>query len=389
MIKVLDGIRVLDLGSYITAPYAAMLLAEMGADVIKVERPGAGDPFRFHTSTSNSPFFLAYNRNKRGLTLDYTQPDGIEVLRLLVQKADVLVINVRPGVENRLGIGAAQLQALNPRLIYCSITGYGADGPYAKRPAYDGVGQALSGLLSRYHQTDDPRIAGPAMADSLTGIFACLGVLGALHERSRTGKGRRVEVNMIEAAMAFLVEPLAHYLILGEDQPFYFRGAASQAYILRCRDGKRIGLHMSSPDKFWQGLAKAVGRPDLLTRYATREAKVEHYEEIGRELAAVFATKDRDDWIPLLEANDVPFAAERLLAELEDDPQVRHLGTFNEVGHPVHGTVRGVNRPVRFDGDNDSGFLPPPAMGEHSDEILGELGLDNRRIGELRSRKII
>ena len=389
MIKVLDGIRVLDLGSYITAPYAAMLLAEMGADVIKVERPGAGDPFRFHTSTSNSPFFLAYNRNKRGLTLDYTQPDGIEVLRLLVQKADVLVINVRPGVENKLGIGAAQLQALNPRLIYCSITGYGADGPYAKRPAYDGVGQALSGLLSRFHQTDDPRIAGPAMADSLTGIFACLGVLGALHERSRTGKGRRVEVNMIEAAMAFLVEPLAHYLILGEDQPFYFRGAASQAYILRCRDGKRIGLHMSSPDKFWQGLAKAVGRPDLLTRYATREAKVEHYEEIGRELAAVFATKDRDDWIPLLEANDVPFAAERLLAELEDDPQVRHLGTFNEVGHPVHGTVRGVNRPVRFDGDNDSGFLPPPAMGEHSDEILGELGLDGRRIGELRSRKII
>ena len=389
MIKVLDGIRVLDLGSYITAPYAAMLLAEMGAEVIKVERPGAGDPFRFHTATSNSPFFLAYNRNKRGLTLDYTQPDGIEVLRLLVQKADVLVINVRPGVENRLGIGAAQLQALNPRLIYCSITGYGADGPYAKRPAYDGVGQALSGLLSRFHQTDDPRIAGPAMADSLTGIFACLGVLGALHERSRTGKGRRVEVNMIEAAMAFLVEPLAHYLILGEDQPFYFRGAASQAYILRCHDGKRIGLHMSSPDKFWQGLAKAVGRPDLLTRYATREAKVEHYEEIGRELAAVFATKDRDDWIPLLEANDVPFAAERLLAELEDDPQVRHLGTFNEVGHPVHGTVRGVNRPVRFDGDNDSGFLPPPAMGEHSDEILGELGLDNRRIGELRSRKII
>ena len=389
MIKVLDGIRVLDLGSYITAPYAAMLLAEMGAEVIKVERPGAGDPFRFHTSTRNSPFFLAYNRNKRGLTLDYTQPDGIEVLRLLVQKADVLVINVRPGVENKLGIGAAQLQALNPRLIYCSITGYGADGPYAMRPAYDGVGQALSGLLSRFHQTDDPRIAGPAMADSLTGIFACLGVLGALHERSHTGKGRRVEVNMIEAAMAFLVEPLAHYLILGEDQPFYFRGAASQAYILRCRDGKRIGLHMSSPDKFWQGLAKAVGRPDLLTRYGTREAKVEHYEEIGRELAAVFATKDRDDWICLLEANDVPFAAEHLLAELEDDPQVRHLGTFNEVEHPVHGTVRGVNRPVRFDGDNHSGFLPPPAMGEHSDEILGELGLDGQRIGELRSRKII
>ncbi len=389
MIKVLEGIRVLDLGSYITAPYAAMLLAEMGAEVIKIERPGAGDPFRSHTLSDNSPFFLAYNRNKRGLTLDYAQPDGLELLRRLVEQTDVLVINVRPGVEDKLGIGAAQLQAVNPRLIYCSITGYGADGPYAKRPAYDGVGQALSGLLSRLHQGDDPRVAGPAMCDSLTGIFACMGVLGALHERERTGKGRKVEVNMIEASMAFAVEPLAHYLVLGEDQPFYFRGAASQAYILRCRDGKRIGLHLSSPNKFWQGLAKAIERPDLLSRYASRDAKIDGYEEIGRELAAVFATKDRVDWLPLLEANDVPFAPERLLAELEGDPQVRHLGTFNQVEHPLRGTVRGVNRPVRFDGDNDSAFLPPPAMGEHSDEILVELGLDKQRIGELRARKIV
>jgi crotonobetainyl-CoA:carnitine CoA-transferase CaiB-like acyl-CoA transferase len=227
------------------------------------------------------------------------------------------------------------------------------------------------------------------MSESLTGIFACMGVLGALHERERTGKGRKVEVNMIEAAMAFAIEPLAHYLTFGVDQPFYFRGAASQAYILTCRDGKRIGLHMSSPEKFWQGLAKAIARPDLLTRYPTREAKVDHYEAIGRELAAVFATKTREEWLPLLEANDVPFAAEHLLAELERDPQVRHLGTFNEVTHPVRGTVRGVNRAVRFDGDNDSAFMHPPLLGEHTNDVLSEAGLEQSRIDGLRSRNII
>lgn len=389
MVKVLDGIRVLEVGSYITAPYAAMLLGEMGADVIKVERPGAPDPFRSHTSARDSPFFLAYNRNKRALALDYTQPDGVELLHALVKKSDVLVINVRPGIEEKLGIGAARTQALNPRLIFCSITGYGADGPYARRPAYDGVGQTLSGLLSRFHDSDDPRIAGPAMCDSLTGIFACLGILGALHERTRTGKGRKVEVNMIEAAMAFAIEPLAHYLVLGEDQSFYFRGAASQAYILRCKDGRRIGLHMSSPDKFWQRLAKAISRPDLLTRYATRAAKVDHYEEIGTELAATFATKTRDEWIPLLEEYDVPFAPEHLLAELERDPQVRHLGTFNEVRHRTRGTVRGINRPVRFDGDNRSAFLPPPDVGEHTDEILRECGVSEEQLSQLRMHKVI
>ncbi|MCC6531113.1 MAG: CoA transferase [Burkholderiales bacterium] len=389
MVKVLGGVRVLDLGSFITAPYAAMLLGEMGADVIKVERPGAADPFRSHTLSSNSPFFLAYNRNKRGLTLDYVQPEGLALLRKLVATADVLVINVRPGVAEKLELGAEQLCALNPRLIYCAITGYGADGPYAKRPAFDGVGQTLSGLLSRYHRSDDPRIAGPAMCDSLTGMFACMGILGALHERERSGRGRRVDVNMIEASMAFAIEPLAHYLVLGEDQPFYFRGAASQAYILRCQDGKRIGLHLSSPEKFWAGLARTIGRPDLLVRFPTREAKIQSYRQIGLELQEEFAKKRREEWLPLLEANDVPFAVERSLAELEDDPQVRHLEAFNRIEDEVHGCVRGINRPVRFDGDNRSAFLPPPAIGEHSGAILAELGIDPASLADLRSRKII
>ena len=389
MVKVLQDIRVLDLGSFITAPYASMLLAEMGADTIKVERPGATDPFRVHTETINSPFFLAYNRNKRALSLDYATPEGRDVLYRLVATADVLVINVRPGVTEKLRIDASTLQALNPRLIYCAITGYGKDGPYAKRPAFDGVGQTLSGLLSRFHNTNDPRVAGPAISDSLTGLYACTGILGALHERERTGTGRVVEVSMLETGMAFAIEPLAHYLVLKEDQPFYFRGAASQAYVLRCKDGRRIGLHMSSPQKFWDGLAKAIERPELLVRYPTRDAKVNGYEAIGNELSKVFLTRTRDEWIPLLEENDVPFAPEHLLAELENDPQVRHLGTFNEMHDPLHGKVRGINRAVRFDGDNDSAFLPPPQPGEHTDEILGELGLSAADIEGLRSKNIV
>ncbi len=388
-IKVLEKIRVLDLGNFITAPYAAMLLAEMGADTIKVERPGAADPFRVHPTSSNSPFLLAYNRNKRGLSLDYASPEGRDVLYQLVKTADVMVINVRPGVAEKLKIDAATLQELNPRLIYCSITGYGKDGPYAKRPAFDGVGQTLSGLLSRFHNTDDPRVAGPALSDSLTGIFACMGILGALNERQHTGKGRCVDVNMLEAAMAFAIEPITHYLVLGEDQPFYFRGAASQAYILKCKDGKRIGLHMSSPQKFWEGLAQAIERPDLLTRYPSREVRVERYEDIARELAGEFLKRTRDEWAPILEANDVPFASEQLLAELENDPQVRHLDIFNSIEHPERGTQRGLNRAIRFDGDNQSAYLPPPSLGEHTGDILQELGLNAADIDALRSRKII
>ena len=152
---------------------------------------------------------------------------------------------------------------------------------------------------------------------------------------------------------------------------------------------KRIGLHMSSPQKFWEGLAKAIERPDLLVRFPTREAKLHNYEAIGGELSRVFLTRTRDDWLPLLEANDVPFAPEHQLAELEDDPQVRHLGTFNEMQDPVHGKVRGINRAVRFDGDNDSAFLPPPQLDEHTDEILAELGLSASDIEGLRTRKIV
>ncbi|UUZ71175.1 CoA transferase [Polaromonas sp. P1(28)-8] len=375
MEQVLSGVRVLDLGSFITAPYAAMLLAELGADVIKVEKPGTGDPFRAFGEGLYSSHFQAHNRNKRSVALDFTKPSGLAALDALVATADVMLINVRPGVEEKLGIGAARLQALNPRLVYCSITGYGADGPYAERPAYDTVGQALSGWLSMFHEGRDARVAGPAVSDALTGLFASMGILGALVERDKTGRGRKVEISMLEATLAFATEPLGKLFASGNPVPFYARSAASQSFIVTCQDRHRIALHLSSPDKFWRGLLTAISREDLLDKYPDRTVRIARYDALARELADIFATRPHDHWLPLLEQNDVPFAPERRLEDLGDDPQVQYLDVFYELEHAQYGSVRAAHRPIRYDGDNRSNFLPPPALGEHTLAVLQAAGL--------------
>ena len=387
--KVLEGIRVLDLGNFITAPYAAMLLGELGADVIKVERPGAGDPFRAFKGGLYSPHFQGHNRNKRSITLDYSKPAGQEVFDTLVAEADVLLINVRPGVEDKIGVGAERLQGINPRLVYCSITGFGSSGPYAERPAYDNVGQTASGWLAMFHQGEDARISGPAVSDAFTGVFGCMGILGALVERERTGRGRKVEVSMLEATIAMATEPLGQMFATGEAPSLFSRAAASQSYIVTCKDGKRIGLHMSSPDKFWQGLVRAIGREDLLEKYPGRLERIQHYEDLARELAQTFAVRNRDEWLPLLEREDVPFAPERRHEELADDPQVKHLDLFYEMNHPEHGKLKAAHRAIRYDGDNRSNFSPPPSLGEHTDSVLAQFGFEQERIDALRAAGII
>jgi crotonobetainyl-CoA:carnitine CoA-transferase CaiB-like acyl-CoA transferase len=381
--QVLAGFRVLDLGSFITAPYAAMLLGELGADVIKVEKPGAGDPFRAFGSGLYSSHFQAHNRNKRSVALDFTTPAGRAALDALVTTADVLLINVRPGVEERLGVDAARLQALNPRLVHCAITGYGADGPYAERPAYDNVGQALSGWLSMFHEGPDARVAGPAVSDALTGLFAAFGIVAALLEREKTGRGRQVEVSMLEATLAFATEPLGKLFASGKPVPFYARSAASQSFIVTCEDGQRIALHLSSPEKFWKGMLKAISREDLAQKYPDRVARVSNYDDLAIDLAQAFVLKPRAHWLPLLEANDVPFAPERRLEDLSDDPQVRHLGVFYELNHPRYGSVRAAHRPVRYDGDHRSDFLPPPDLGEHTRDVLLAAGLNPEAMAQL------
>lgn len=387
--KMLDGIRVLDLGTFITGPFSALLLAEMGADVIKVEWPGDGDKFRAAGGGRYSPQFQAHNRHKRSITLDYATPEGREVLHDLVRSADVLISNARPGVMQKLGATWKDLEPVNPRLIYCAITGFGPDGPYAYRPAFDNVGQALSGWMSRHRRGDDPRVVGPAIADPVTSYYATIGILSALLERVTSGKGRIVEVNMMEAMIGLAIEPITSHFALRKPIPVYERAATSQAYNLTCRDGKRIGLHASMLDKFFFGLCRAIERPDWIEIYPTRKHRIDGYELMAEQLSEIFRSRDRHEWIARLEKEVVPFGPENELQDLEDDPQVRHLDVFYEIEHPRQGWTKAPRRPVRIDGSRDIDPRPPPEVGEHTDEILSDLGVSATRIKEMRDKKIL
>src|SRR3569623_648536 len=245
MSGVLHDVRVLEQGTFITGPACGMLLADLGADVIKIEQPGSGDPFRAFKGGLYSPHFQTYNRNKRSITVNTKLAADREKFYELVKTADVYIQNFRPGVAEDLGVGEKQLRGINPRLIYCSISGFGATGPAAARPAYDTVAQAASGFLKLLVNPENPRVVGPAIADALTGFYAAYGILGALVERGRTGQGRTVEVSMLEAMAHFNLDAFTHLFSVGEVMGPYSRPSVSQSYVLECSDGKWIALHMS------------------------------------------------------------------------------------------------------------------------------------------------
>ena len=391
MTQVLKGVRVVDLGTMITAPLAAMMLADLGADVIKVEHPEGGDPFRSFRGGHYSPHFFAYNRGKRGIKLDLRQEAGREVLHKLIAQADILMENYRAGVMDRLGFGRDVLMELNPRLIHCSITGFGATGPYSARPAYDSVGLALSGISSLLLDPEKPQVCGPTIPDNATGMFACYGVLGALYERERTGKGRLVELNMMEAAISFIPDPFANYTLLGIDNNPLTRVASSHSFAVPCADGKLLAIHLSSQTKFWEGLLRAIGRMDLNDdpRFANREARIAHFTALTQTLATAFVTRDRAAWMALLEAQDVPFAPIHSIPEVIADPQVQHLEAFRTLRHPTLGDLLTIRRPVRIDGGRDGSDLAAPVLGEHTDVVLAELGFSEADIAAKRAAKII
>jgi crotonobetainyl-CoA:carnitine CoA-transferase CaiB-like acyl-CoA transferase len=375
MIKTLAGIRVVEQGTFITGPAAGMLLGDLGADVIKVEMPGTGDPFRAFKNGLYSPHFQTYNRNKRSIALDTKSAADREVFDRLIERADVYIQNFRPGVADKLGVGEKRLRALNPRLVYCSISGFGPSGPAANRPAYDTVAQAASGFLNLLVNPGNPRVVGPAIADSLTGFYAAYGVLAALVERGRSGAGRTVEVSMLEAMAHFNLDAFTHFFQVDEVMGPYSRPRVSQSYVLECADGKWIALHMSSPEKFWRGLATAIEQADLFddTRFATREARIGHQEALIELLGARFKRRTRDDWCARLLAEDVPHAPMYDTREALDDPQARHLELTASALHPVMGLFRTVRSPVSFDGERALDVRPPPTLGEHNDEIRREI----------------
>jgi crotonobetainyl-CoA:carnitine CoA-transferase CaiB-like acyl-CoA transferase len=373
MTKALAGIRVVEQGTFITGPCCGMMLADLGADVIKVESPG-GDPYRAYQGGQYSPHFQAYNRNKRSLMLDMKQDTDRAIFAGLVREADVYIQNFRPGTAERLGAGVDRLHELNARLVCCSISGFGSSGPYVDRPSYDSVAQALSGFLSVVVDYQRPQFLGPALADAITGIYAAQGILAALVQRGRTGHGSHVEVSMLEAMTHFAVEPFAAFFALGQTPTSADRPRLAQAYILRTADERLLAIHLSSLEKFWEGLVAALEAPELATdpRFNPRERRIAEYETLRVELNKRFARKPLAYWVERLQAEDVPHAPVNRLDDVVNDPQVAHLGIMVPVESPETAT-RAVRPPVQFDGERAQSVLAAPLLDQHGAAIRAAL----------------
>jgi formyl-CoA transferase len=291
--------------------------------------------------------------------------------------ADVLIENYRPGVMEKLGLGWDTLSRSNTRLIYCSVTGFGREGPYRHRPAYDSVASALSGFFNQTMFPDSPQVVGPAISDAVTGLYAVYGVLGALYEREKTGRGRLVDVTMVDSMIAFLRQPFESYFDTGTTPDLLERPSYSTAFALQCSDDKLLAIHVSTPEKFWQALVEAAERTELKDdpRFSSRERRIENFRALTAELRPTFRLRPRAEWMARLDQRDVPFAPINDFQDVEDDPQIRQLGTFAVYEHPVHGRMKTINRPVSYDRQARSPAKAPPMLGEHSDEVLDDYGI--------------
>ncbi len=399
----LEGVRVLDLSRILAAPFASQLLGDLGAEVTKVERPGAGDDSRSYgppfmadcagQATEDAAFYLSCNRNKRSIAVDHSTPAGARIIRELAARSDVLIENFRPGVLARYGLDYASLVAINPRLVFCSITGFGQDGPYAHRPGYDGVFQAMSGMMSVSGLPDGvpgggPMKVGISMVDILAGLYAANAIQAALHYRNSTsGEGQYIDLALLDCGVAALSHYAQNYLVSGTIPERRgnggFGGIPSQSF--RCADGALFLV--ASTVKQFRALAGVLGQPELADdpRFSTVQARIGHRDALLAILDAAFAARKVEDWIAALEDADVPVSPVNDLDGVFANAQVRHRELVQDIAHPVAGSIKVLRNPIRMSHASRTDMLPPPAVGEQTDELLRALGYDDRGIGELRS----
>jgi crotonobetainyl-CoA:carnitine CoA-transferase CaiB-like acyl-CoA transferase len=391
-IQALQHVTVVECATFVTGPYASALLASLGARVIKIESPPQGDPYRYFAPDPHYSFNFAHlNRNKQSLVLDLKAAPGRKICYELLKSADVFVENFRPGTAERLGLGYETLHALNPLLVYCSISAFGQSGPYVDKPGFDTLGQAVSGLLSLLNDSNDPKVMGMALSDYITGMSAGYGILGALLARGQSGEGCRVETSLLQATLSFIGESAAGYLRTGTVPNRMARVKNAHAFAFVCGDGLPLAIHCSVPEKFWLALLEATGRMDIAAdeRFATRDARRQNYALLEESLAPTFKTKTRDEWLRCLEARDVPVVPLHDIAEALADPQVRHLQLVEQVEHPVVGKLEFVGSPVRYSNFTESPSLPPPLVGEHTIALLRQLGYSDQAIEELRAEQVV
>ena len=382
----LSGIKIIEAASYVTGPFASQLLADMGAEVIKVEEPKRGDPFRGWGERNYAATFCSLNRNKKSITVDFRSDEGRDVLFKLIAGADVFIQNFRPGVLDKRGLGYDDVKEINPRLVYCSISGFGPKGPYRDMPGYDTIGQARSGLLSMLTDPGKPQGMGISFSDHLTGMYACYGVLGALMNRSLTGLGQHVETSLLRASVSFVSENAARYFETGHVPRRKHRTTTAGVFAFEDKDGLPFVLHMSSPDKFWLGLFDVVGKPEWAQdkRFNNRKARIDNYDALVENLTPIFQQGKREDWLRRLIEKDVPAAPINTLDEVFADPQVATYGFPTEVEHPKMGKMKLVGNAVDMSRTPPKITLPPPVLGEHTEEVLNAMGYDKRAIASLR-----
>jgi crotonobetainyl-CoA:carnitine CoA-transferase CaiB-like acyl-CoA transferase len=395
----LSGVRVLDLSQFLAGPYGTQVLGDLGAEVIKIEQPGVGDGCRGfppHFRHGFSGYFLAVNRNKKSMTLDLKQPEGRQIFYELVRHSDVVYDNFRPGVTERLGIGYDTLKTINPRIISCSLSGYGQTGPYRDRPSFDNIIQAMGGLMSYNGEDGRPPVKmGAPIGDMMGGIVASQGILAALYQREQTGEGQMIDIGLMDCQVALLIYRAQYYWIAGEiAEPLgnVHRVIAPTASF-QTKDSYIV--IDAGQDKFYYQLCEALGLPELAhdPRFEHRPERLANKDELMSILHKTFLTKTTDEWLELLLAHGIPAGPVNTIDRVLDDPHVKARGMVKEVHDPRHPELDDwltTGNPIKMSAMPEESFTHPPALGEHTEEILRDLlSYVPAQMAELRERKVI
>ena len=368
----LSGIRVLELGAYISGPYAAALLASLGAEVVKVEPPDGGDPFRRGVGIA-SGYFVQYNAGKKSLAVDLKSPDGIALVKALVPHFDVFIENSRPGKMAALGLGIEEIQRINPSIIYSSVSGFGDGGPWRDRAAYDSIGQSMSAFYSIMNDAGHARLSGTCIADLVTALVATMGILAGLVGRglSAERKGIDVRTSLLEAMSTLTIDAITQMCEMGESPSRESRHPQAQNFCLQTADGGAITLHLSSSQKFWFALTKAMNRPDLAQdpRFVKYNERMAHYFELKPIVEAEFLKQSRQEWERRLIEHDVPFAPVLTVKEFTTHPQIDWLRLME----PNRDGLTLVRAPWRFSGERAERPFRAPHVGEHSREVASRV----------------
>ncbi|WP_353152818.1 CaiB/BaiF CoA-transferase family protein [Pollutimonas bauzanensis] len=389
----LDGIKVLDLSRILAGPWCSQNLADLGADVLKVERPVVGDDTRTWgppflkdadgADTSEAAYYLSTNRNKRSIVIDIASPEGAELVREMAKKCDVLLENFKVGGLKKYGLDYDSIKEINPRLIYCSITGFGQTGPMAELPGYDFMIQGMGGLMSITGERDDlpgggPQKAGVAVTDIITGMYATVAVMGALQERHRSGLGQHIDVALLDCHVAMLANQNLNYMTTGVAPRR--AGNAHQNVVpyqvFASSDGHLIVA--TGNDSQYRAYCGAIGRPDLAVNpdYATNSQRLINRVALIAELEAIMKTRTRDDWIAALQNVGVPCGPINTIEQVFENPQVKAREIWKTMPHPLAGTTPTTASPIRYSATPVQYRMAPPLLGQHTEEILKELGIE-------------